>query len=163
VPGAVALDTLPGFGAEGDVAAVTAALLDGRPPLVENARAWPLPSSVVAGSGPERIVVSDEVVAPGPRLVVLRPASLIAGIGASSGAPRAEIDALLQQAVEDAGLARASVAEIATADIKAEEAGIVALGLPVRTFAASALAAVAVPNPSGVVHDAIGTPSVAEA
>ena len=37
---------------------------------------------------------------PPNRTVVLRPASLIAGIGASSGAPRAEIDALLQQAVE---------------------------------------------------------------
>lgn len=158
-----ALDALPGFVAEGDVAAVTTALLDGRPPLVDNARAWPLPSSLAAGSGPERIVVSDEIVAPVPRVVALRPASLIAGIGASSGAPAAEIDALLQQALDGAGLARASVAEVATVDIKAEEAGIVSLGLPVRTFAASELAAVAVPNPSDLVHDAVGTPSVAEA
>ena len=59
VTGTVALDTLPVFVAEGDVAAVTTALLDGRPPLVENARAWPLPPSVVTGPGPERIVVSD--------------------------------------------------------------------------------------------------------
>jgi cobalt-precorrin 5A hydrolase/precorrin-3B C17-methyltransferase len=158
-----ALDTLPGFVAEGDVAAVTTALLDGRPPLVDNERRWPLPPALVAGSGPERILVSDELVAPAPRVVTLRPPSLIAGIGASSGAPGAEIDALLQEALDAAGLARASVAEVATVDIKANEAGIVSLGLLVRTFATSALATVEVPTPSDVVHDAVGTPSVAEA
>jgi cobalt-precorrin 5A hydrolase/precorrin-3B C17-methyltransferase len=39
----------------------------------------------------------------------------------------------------------------------------VALGLPVRTFTAAALRDVAVPTPSAVVRDAVGTSSVAEA
>jgi cobalt-precorrin 5A hydrolase/precorrin-3B C17-methyltransferase len=43
--GRVALDTLPGFVATGDVAAVTAALLDGRAPRVSNEQDWPLPTA----------------------------------------------------------------------------------------------------------------------
>jgi cobalt-precorrin 5A hydrolase/precorrin-3B C17-methyltransferase len=161
--GTLALDTLPGFVAEGDVAAVTTALLDGRSPIIDNPRSWPLPPELVAGPGPERIVITDDGVATARRVVVLRPPSLVAGIGASSGAPREEIDGLLRDALDDAHLARASIAEVATVDVKANEAGIVALGLPVRTYAASALARVTVPNPSAVVDDAVGTPSVAEA
>ena len=84
-------------------------------------------------------------------------------MGASTGAPAAEVAALLEAAVTGAGLARASVAEVATLDRKAAEPGIVALGLPLRTFPATALAGVPVPSPSVVVAAAVGTPSVAEA
>src|SRR5206468_541567 len=85
------------------------------------------------------------------------------GVGASRDAPPDEVAALINSALIDSGLARESVAEVATADIKASEPGITSLGWPVRTFEAAALAAVDVPTPSAVVEAAVGTPSVAEA
>jgi cobalt-precorrin 5A hydrolase/precorrin-3B C17-methyltransferase len=161
-----ALDLLPELVATGDVAAVTAAMLDGRPPVVENRLGWPLPGWLAEGSGgtgPARIVVTDGTVAPEPGVSVLHPPSLVAGIGTSTGAPPDEVAALLAEALDGAGLAAASVAEVATIDRRAAEPAITALGMPVRSFPAGALSAVAVPTPSGVVAAAVGTPSVAEA
>ena len=147
--GSHALDALPGFTAVGDVAAVSAALLDGRGVSINNERGWPIP--VTPGPGPERVVLTDRAwTAPGPGTIALHPPSLVAGIGASSGAPREELATLLERALADGGLSRHSVAEVATLDRKATEPAIVALGLPVRTFTAEELAVV-------------GTPSVAEA
>jgi len=161
--GCVALDTLPGFVATGDVAAVTAAMLDGHAPRVSNELGWPLPAGLVAGDAPERIVVTDRRVAPEPGVVALHPPSLVAGVGASTGAPAHAVSDLLDAALHGAGLARASVAEVATLDRKTSEPGLQALGLPLRGFTADALREVSVPTPSVVVADAVGTPSVAEA
>ena len=163
--GLVALDDLPGLIASGDVAGVTAAVLDGRRPHLDNEAGWPLPPALVdaTGDGPERIIVTDRTVAAEPGVAALHPPSLVAGAGASSGAPAAELRALLDGALAEAGLAPASLTEVATVDLKAEEPAILALGLPVRTFPADALAAVAVPTPSATVEAAVGTPSVAEA
>jgi len=160
--GLAGLDQLPGLVAEGDVAAVTAALLDGRPVTVDNPRGWPV-SLPRDESGKVRIVVSDEAVAAGPGVAVLHPPSLVAGAGTSSGSPPAELATLLTDALAAAGLSRASVAEVATIDRRGREPAIVALGLPVRTFSAAELARVAVPTPSEVVRQAVGTPSVCEA
>lgn len=167
--GVPALDQVPGFVVRGDVAAITTALLDGRTVLVDNQLDWPLPFSLgERASGDHRpresrVVVTDRATVDRRGVAVLHPPSLVAGVGAARGAPAAEIDALLQQALTDAGLSRDSVAEVATIDVKAGEPGIVALGLPMRTFTAGALRAVDVPHPSPVVDDAVGTPSVAEA
>jgi len=159
--GVPALDLLPGFTAAGDVAAVTRALLDGRPPRIENDLGWPLP--VQAGPGPERLVVTDREVAAEPGLAVLHPPSLVVGVGASTGAPATAAAALLAAALAGAGLSPASVAEVATIDRRAADPVVTALGLPVRWFTPEELAAVAVPSPSEVVRLAVGTPSVAEA
>jgi cobalt-precorrin 5A hydrolase / precorrin-3B C17-methyltransferase len=161
--GRVALDTLPGFVATGDVAAVTAAMLDGRAPFVSNELGWPLPAGLVAGDAPERIVVTDRREPAAPGTVMLHPPSLVAGVGASTGAPAHAVSDLLDAALDGAGLARASVAEIATLDRKTSEPGLQTLGLPLRGFTAEALREVVVPTPSAVVADAVGTPSVAEA
>jgi cobalt-precorrin 5A hydrolase/precorrin-3B C17-methyltransferase len=161
--GSVALDTLPGFVAVGDVAAVTAAMLDGRAPCVVNEHDWPLPAGLVAGDGPERIVVTDCRESSAPGEVVLHPPSLVAGVGASTGAPAEAVSELLDAVLDGAGLTRASVAEVATLDRKTTEPALQALGLPRRGFTADALRAVAVPTPSAVVAEAVGTPSVAEA
>jgi cobalt-precorrin 5A hydrolase/precorrin-3B C17-methyltransferase len=158
----VALDQLPGFVAEGDIAAVTTALLDGRPVTIDNPRRWPLPYPAGAG-GSCRIVVSDLVVEPGPGTVVLHPPSLVVGVGAASGAPASELAELVGSALADAGLARASVSEVATIDRRAGDPAVVALGWTVRSFAAAALAGVEVPNPSPAVQEAVGSPSVCEA
>ncbi|MET7490354.1 precorrin-3B C(17)-methyltransferase [Streptomyces sp. NPDC005538] len=163
VPG---LDTL-GFPVEGDVAGVSRALLDGEPVALDAELAWPLPPLKVSDRGAHVIRVTDRAVEPGEREVVLRPPSLVVGVGASKGAPVDEVLGLVESAVRDAGLSLASVAELATVDAKSDEPGIVEaarrLGVPLLTYSAEELAAVEVPNPSEAPLAAVGTPSVAEA
>ncbi|MFC9672464.1 precorrin-3B C(17)-methyltransferase [Streptomyces sp. NPDC056949] len=167
VPG---LDTL-GLPVEGDVAGVTRAILDGEPVALHAELAYPLPAlpgNVAPGrAAAHAIRVSDRAVEPADREVVVRPPSLVVGVGASKGAPADEVLGLVRDALRDAGLSPLSVARLATVDAKAAEPGIVAaaeqLGVPVVSYGAGTLAAVAVPNPSDAPLDAVGTPSVAEA
>lgn len=162
--GVPSLDQLPGFVASGDVARVTAALLDGRGPQVENDLGWPLPTVLpTSGPGPERIVVTDRHLPAEPGVVLLHPPSLVVGVGASTGAPADAVAPLLTAALAGAGLAPQSVAEVATIDRRAADQAVLALGLPVQAFTAEALATVDVPTPSEVVRAAVGTASVAEA
>ncbi len=178
VPG---LDTL-GLPVEGDVAGVSRALLDGEPVALELESVWPLPAlppnvppsgvgSAAPGAGPA-IRVTDRLIdgdgdGPGAGVVVLRPPSLVVGVGASKGAPVDEVLGLVEGVLADAGLSVASVASLATVDAKAGEPGIVGaaerLGVPVVTYSADELAGVEVPNPSAAPLAAVGTPSVAEA
>ncbi|MDC0771769.1 precorrin-3B C(17)-methyltransferase [Streptomyces sp. HD] len=163
VPG---LDTL-GFPVEGDVAAVSRALLDGEPVALRAELDWPLPPLRVGAEGSYAIRLTDRLVEPAEHEVVLRPPSLVVGVGASKGAPADEVLGLVKSALRDAGLSPASLAELATVDAKADEPGIVEaaarLGVPLVTHSAEELAAVEVPNPSDAPLAAVGTPSVAEA
>ncbi|RSM95798.1 precorrin-3B C(17)-methyltransferase [Streptomyces sp. WAC 01325] len=163
VPG---LDTL-GLPVEGDVAGVSRALLDGEPVALRAEVAWPLPPLRAGAEGSYTIRVTDRLVEPGEREVVLRPPSLVVGVGASRGAPADEVLALVESALRDAGLSPASLAELATVDAKADEPGIIEaaerLGVPLVTRSADELAVVEVPNPSDAPLAAVGTPSVAEA
>ena len=158
-----ALDSLPGFTAAGDVAPVTTAMLDGHPPAIDNELGWPMPPGLAAGRGPCRVTVSDRAVPAAPGQVMLHPPSLVVGVGTSSQAAPGDVAGLLVAVLADAGLARASVAEVATIDRRRDHPAVVALGLPVKAYAPGELAAVAVPWPSQAVFDAVGTPSVAEA
>ncbi|MEU7643764.1 Rv2231c family pyridoxal phosphate-dependent protein CobC [Streptomyces huasconensis] len=92
---------------------------------------------------------------------------LVVGVGACEGAPPEEVVGLVRDAVREAGLPEAAVAELATVDVKGEEPGIVEaaarLGVPLVTYPAAELAEVTVPNPSAWAGTAVGTPSVAEA
>ncbi|WP_262061941.1 precorrin-3B C(17)-methyltransferase [Streptomyces sp. STR69] len=165
--GVTGLDTL-GFPVEGDVAGVSRALLDGEPVALDAELAWPLPPLRVSGTGGSYVVrVTDRTVEPAEREVVLRPPSLVVGVGASKGAPVDEVSGLIESALRDAGLSVASLAELATVDAKSDEPGIVEaaqrLGVPLVTYSAEELAAVEVPNPSEAPLTAVGTPSVAEA
>lgn len=174
--GLPALDALAGFTATGDVAAVTRAWLDGSPPavVIDPALAgWPLPEPLTAAAsggspgGAQRIVVTDRDVEAGVGEVILRPRSLVLGVGSSSGADPEGLHRLAIETLAAAGLSVDAVGCVATVDRKAAEPAIVelaaALGVPLRTFPAEVLAAVPVPNPSGVVEAAVGTPSVSEA
>ncbi|MFJ4239045.1 precorrin-3B C(17)-methyltransferase [Streptomyces iakyrus] len=160
------LDTL-GLPVEGDVAGVSRALLDGEAVALRAEVAWPLPPLPVTDQGSYTIRVTDRLVEAAEREVVLRPPTLVVGVGASKGAPVEEVLGLVEGALRAAGLSVASVAELATVDAKAEEAGIVEaagrLGVPLVTYAAEELAGVDVPNPSDAPLAAVGTPSVAEA
>ena len=159
-----ALDLLPGFRAAGDVAGVTAAMLAGRSPVVEEPLpGWPAPAVLAGGAGPERVVVSDAALAAEPGVAVLHPPSLVAGVGCSSAAEPAEVAALVDDVLARSGLARASVGLVATIDRRRGHPAIASLGVRVQAFSAAELASVQVPNPSAAVVDAVGTPSVAEA
>ncbi|MFH9980654.1 precorrin-3B C(17)-methyltransferase [Streptomyces sp. NPDC017179] len=160
------LDTL-GLPVEGDVAGVSRALLDGEPVGLDAEVRWPLPPLPVAAEGAYTIRVTDRAAAPAGREVVLRPPTLVVGVGASRGAPVEEVVGLVEGVLAEAGLSAASLAELATVDAKAEEPGVVGaarrLGVPLVTYSADELAAVDVPNPSRAPLAAVGTPSVAEA
>jgi cobalt-precorrin 5A hydrolase / precorrin-3B C17-methyltransferase len=179
------LDDL-GWACHGDVAGVTRAVLDGEPVALRSEHTWPLPAlppnvepsadlsggnDVMASKPPDNpppsIVVSDRDEPIAPYTVVLRPPSLVVGVGASRGAPAREVRELVAGALADAGLALGSVTALATVDLKADEQALVALadelGVPLRTFTSAELAEHPAPNPSPVVEAEIGTPSVAEA
>ena len=154
--GLAALDQLPGFVASGDIAGVSAALLDGRSPIIDNPLDWPLPEGLAAGgTGPERILVTDTSIDrvsgrddAGSAAVLLRPASLVVGVGSSTGAESAEVVALVATTLAEAGLSADSLQAVATIDRRRHHPAITGLGLPVTAFGAETLAAVAVPNPS---------------
>ncbi|MGH3341787.1 MAG: precorrin-3B C(17)-methyltransferase [Carbonactinosporaceae bacterium] len=167
------LDVL-GWPVEGAVAAVTRAILDGEPVRLDAEMTWPLPAlpdNVRLGAGPAggefRIVVTDRALAPDPQTVVLRPPSLVVGVGASRGVAAEEVIDLIDSALAGAGLSPLSVVRVATVNAKACEPGMVAAarhyGWPLVTYPANRLAAVDVPNPSAATLAAVGTPSVAEA
>jgi cobalt-precorrin 5A hydrolase/precorrin-3B C17-methyltransferase len=170
------LDLL-GWPAEGALGAVSRAMLDGDPVALESAETWPLPPlppNVVrarpgAGPRPARhcILITDELVAPPPRTVVLRPPSLAVGVGASRGVTAEEILGLVDAVLAEAGVSPHCVAAMATLDAKACEPGIVSAarrrGWPVLSYPAGRLAEIAVPHPSAEVAAAVGTPSVSEA
>ena len=173
VPG---LDDL-GWPVTGDVSGVSRALLDGELVTLCSAHRWPLPAlgenvvevlgGTVAVDRPT-IVISDLSKQPAGRgTVVLRPPSLVVGMGSSRGVSTDEARRLLDTALQDAGLAIESVFAIATAQIKGDEQGLIdvarQLGVPLVTHSVAALDQVRVPNPSEVVRAAVGTPSVAEA
>jgi cobalt-precorrin 5A hydrolase/precorrin-3B C17-methyltransferase len=192
VAGMCGLDTL-GLPVEGALAAVTRAVLDGEPVALVADAVWPLPAwpsnvllpdgdlpvppagrvevhapAPVTDGGPRfRLLLTDRLVDPDERTAVLRPPSLVAGMGASRGADVTELADLLDGALREAGLSPASLAWLASLDAKAGEPGLVELarrlGVPLITHSATTLAAVDVPTPSTVVAEAVGTPSVAEA
>jgi cobalt-precorrin 5A hydrolase / precorrin-3B C17-methyltransferase len=162
------LDTLD-WPTEGALAAVSRALLDGEPVRFETDATWPLPSLpvTVGGAGLYRIVVSDRIVPVDEHTVVLRPPSLVAGVGASRGVGSDEVLGLIGEALAVGGLAKGSVTTLATVEAKAGEDGIVEAarrgGWPLVAYPADRLAGVPVPNPGAAALAAVGTPSVAEA
>ncbi|MEE4491822.1 precorrin-3B C(17)-methyltransferase [Streptomyces sp. BE230] len=167
VPG---LDML-GLPVEGDVAGVSRAMLDGAPVALRADAVWPLsalpPNVRPDAAGSAVLHITDRIVQLTAREAVLRPASLVVGVGASKDVPVGEVLGLIRDALAQAGLSALSVAELVTVDAKAGEPGIVAaaaeLGVPLRTYPADELARIEVPHPSDAPLAAVGTPSVAEA
>ncbi len=117
-----------GLRAEGDVAAVTAGMARRAPPRDRERQGWPLPPALAALAtvdamrrGTARTHRRDRH----RRRRIGRarrrgaaPPSLVAGVGASTGAPAAEIDALLTDVLTAAGLAAPSIVEVATIDLE---------------------------------------------
>ncbi len=95
------------------------------------------------------------------------PATLWIGVGCERNTSRTLIERSLQAAFAKAGLAQEAVAGMATLDNKFDESALIDISKnrkwPIRFFAAAILSSVLVPNPSEIVKDEVGTPSVAEA
>jgi len=176
VAGVPGLDDL-GWPVSGDVSGVSRAILDGELVTLASAQRWPLPAlgeNVVEDLGGQirvghpTILISDLATQTGgDGSVVLRPPSLVVGMGSSRGVSTDEARRLLDEVLQDADLAIESVAAIATAQIKGDEQALIdlarQLGVPLVTHSAAALGQVRVPNPSEVVRAAVGVPSVSEA
>lgn len=169
--GLTALDQL-GLAVEGDYAAVARAMLHGETVTLAQDAIWPLPplpanrvpyDALIAPG----IVVTDRVSDPVDGIAVIRPRSLVLGVGSSRGAPAAQIDQLITDVLAAHRLSPASVCAVATVDAKADEVGLLQVcarhGWQLFPYAAEVLAQVDVPNPSEVVRRAVGTPSVSEA
>jgi cobalt-precorrin 5A hydrolase/precorrin-3B C17-methyltransferase len=80
-------------------------------------------------------------------MLVLRPASLVAGIGCNRNTSCTEIKAFLLEVLAQFNLAAASLKQICSIDLKADEAGLLALskdfGLPLKFFTRQQLDTVA--------------------
>ena len=89
------------------------------------------------------------------------------GLGCDRGTPQATLQALLDQALAVLGAQTAQVVAAASIDLKADEAGLLALaqvhGWAMQFYPAAQLAQVPVPHPSEAVRKHTGTPSVSEA
>lgn len=107
----------------------------------------------------DRLVIGD--------LVIVRPKSLAVGIGCRRGTSREAISEHLERTLHQNGLAVDSVALLATADIKADEVGLLELardhGWPLLSYSTEQLVTVDAPTPSQNVQRLVGVPSVAEA
>ena len=113
------------------------------------------------------VVVDDRVMCfPDPSLI-LRPKSLIAGMGCNRNTGADEIRQFLINKMDQFALSLNSLKCIATIDIKSDEAGLLALArslrVPIRFFTREELSGIDSPNPSNIVNKHIGVPSVCEA
>jgi cobalt-precorrin 5A hydrolase/precorrin-3B C17-methyltransferase len=190
--GVVALDQIPSMTATGDVAGATAAMLAGATLRIESPQGWPVPGVLTplaappgdtdgsersgrepeqigrasAGTPSHRVVITDRRTDGGGD-VLLRPRSLVVGVGTSTGATPAELIGAVDHVLDMAGLAPESVGEVATIDRRAGHPAVTALvahlDARLRAVHPDVLDRVAVPHPSDVVRRAVGSGSVAEA
>jgi cobalt-precorrin 5A hydrolase len=114
------------------------------------------------------IYVDDRRVPLPEQVLCLRPPTLAAGIGCNRGTDAAEMAALLEAGLAEAGLSARSLMCIASIDLKANEPGLGDLardlGVPLRCYRAQELNQVRhVPHPSAMVAHHVGVPSVCEA
>ncbi|MDP8995644.1 MAG: precorrin-3B C(17)-methyltransferase [Pseudomonadota bacterium] len=100
----------------------------------------------------------------GPKHLIYHPRVLTVGIGCERGTNPQEVQNLLRETLIKHNIAEASVFRYASIDVKEDEPAITQFEMT-RFFSAQELAAEShrVPNPSQIVSDEVGTPSVAEA
>ncbi|MBE9196580.1 precorrin-3B C(17)-methyltransferase [Synechocystis sp. LEGE 06083] len=95
------------------------------------------------------------------------PRLLWVGIGCVRGTDLALLEKALLEVLARENFSPLAIAGLASVHLKADEVGMQQLAqkydLPFVTFSAKQLAAQSVPNPSAVVNQEVGTPSVAEA
>jgi cobalt-precorrin 5A hydrolase/precorrin-3B C17-methyltransferase len=160
---AVRLSQVQGFVAEGDVIGVDWAISEGRFPFIFNTTSWPTPRILEAGLGPELVTVTDQLQPIDAGMAFLRPPSLVVGVHPCPSATSDALHEALIDVLADLGLARSSVAVIATNDASRNDKAVRRLGLPVRSFDPARLDRVPVSQPNRSLRSIVGTRSVCEA
>lgn len=154
-----------------------AALLSGNPVSLKNELLPTVDISWVTGCGARysdddsdvAVHLTERALADGSTALGLHPKTLSLGIGCERDVSLGELGDLIDSALTSSGLARESIACIATIDLKEDEAAIRALAqdlsLPLRLFSAEQLEREThrLANPSDVVFAAVGCHGVAEA
>jgi len=148
---------------------VAAALLAGQPVRleVESGTADWLSAPGLGDDGTLGIRVTNHDIE-GDDELILHPPVLALGVGCERGTDPAELSALARESLAEAGLSAASVACVASLDLKGDEAAVhllaAELGVPARFFTAAELEAQAprLANPSDVVFAETGCHGVAE-
>ena len=114
------------------------------------------------------VYIDDAIVDLPPQVLILRPPSLVAGIGCNRDTASEEIRAHLKEVLEAHRLASTSLKCLASIDVKNDEAGLIevaeSLELPLIFFKREELnQAKGIKNPSPVVEKHVGVKSVCEA
>ncbi|RYC12338.1 precorrin-3B C(17)-methyltransferase [Ciceribacter ferrooxidans] len=121
-----------------------------------------------ADDGGVTLAVTDRPKKAGPLELVYHPKTLVLGVGCERHASTDEAIALAEKALAAGGLARESLAAVASIDVKADEAAVHAVaahfGVPARFFDAATLEAETprLKNPSDIVFAEVGCHGVAE-
>ncbi len=146
----------------------TVRLIDPLPCLIRA-----IPERFRAGQGDDaekRVAVQcSDLVFPVPReTLVLRPRSLVAGMGCNRGTTETELMTLLTTSFHNLGLSLKSLFALATTRVKSDEAGLLALArslnVPLLFYDKDALNSVEnIQNPSPTVEKFLGVKSVCEA
>lgn len=118
-------------------------------------------------SGPGVFIDDIQIELP-PHVLILRPRSLVAGMGCNRNTGTEEMKSLLYEVLEKFALSRSSLNSIATIDAKKDEPGLTALAedleLPLIFFDKQALNQVKdIQTPSEMVEKHMGVKSVCEA
>jgi cobalt-precorrin 5A hydrolase len=114
------------------------------------------------------VYVGDGLVDPTSEFLVMRPASLVAGIGCNRGTGLDELRKGVEDVFKESGLSIKSLRNLATIELKRDEEGINEfadmLDVPVDYFSSEELNEVKeIENPSRVVKKYTGTEGVCEA
>ncbi len=169
---AVALDAPPHgwrLGNPEDYKGFTAALLGGKTARLEGEAPWLADSGLpLADDAPLTLEITEKSGRPGPERLVYHPAKLCLGVGCERHAAPEELQALVRDTLEQAGLSPLAVAGVFSIDVKADEAAVLALaeslGVPARFFDAATLEAETprLAHPSDLVFREVGCHGVAE-
>lgn len=168
----VALDAPPpGYRLENpqDAKAVMAALNNGETARLEGEAEWLSASALpFTSNGKVGLTVSDCATKASQLELVYRPATLVLGMGCERGASGEEAIALAEETLAHGGWSPASLACVASIDVKADEAAIHAVAahfaVPAHFFPAARLEEEAhrLANPSEIVFTEVGCHGVAE-
>jgi cobalt-precorrin 5A hydrolase len=114
------------------------------------------------------VYIGDRIITAYPGLLIMRPRSLVAGIGCNRGTGFVELRDGIKEVFQRSRLSMQSLRNLATIDLKKEEKGMIelreTLNLPMHYFSSKELCSVkGIENPSQMVKKHTGTEGVCEA
>ena len=140
-------------------------------PLQENVKVYPSLTEMNVAGCLAAIVITDRLLPveeqPTSRhWVILRPKSLVVGVGMNRGTSAEEVRLAVEETLSANGLSPKSIRNLASADLKRDEEGLLAYarssGVPIEFFSPEKLNAVRMPSPSETVMRHVGARGVAE-